>query len=92
MMMMMMVCCNARLNNTDDYDVSPVNTAEQIVSGFANNTQLSLTDVFRNYTQYANAIQQSFTSQHCTSFLFICCVLIITVLSLFLVTTVMSCR
>ena len=78
MMMMMTVWLNVRLNYTDDYDVSPMNTAEEIVSGFANNAQLSLTDVFRNYTQYAHAVQQSFTSQHRTSFPFICRVLIIT--------------
>ena len=76
MMMMMVVWLNVRMNNTDDYDIAPVNAAERIVSGFADNAPLSLTDVFRDYTQHANAIQQSFTSRHRTSVLFIRCVLI----------------
>jgi len=48
-------------------------SAEQIVSRFAEDAGLSLADVVSNYTQYADAIQQSFTAQHrkSVSFLYI---------------------
>jgi len=62
------VMTNVRLNNVDGCHSSAVNSgelsAEQIVSRFAENAGLSLVDVFSNYTEYANAIQQSFTSEH----------------------------
>jgi len=56
---------------TDGFDDLAVSSgelsAEEIVSRFAENAGLSLADVVSNYAQYANAIQQSFASQHCKS-------------------------
>ena len=58
---------SARTNVADSYDGLAVSrgelSAEQIVSRFADNAGLSLADVVSNYTDYANAIQQSFSSQ-----------------------------
>jgi len=77
--MMLPLVLNVRMNMADDGPV--LNTAvtgelsaEQIVRGFAENRGLSLADVYSNYTQYADAIQQSFTSQHRKLFhlLYIC--------------------
>ena len=56
------------MKNADVYDDLALNAgdlnAEQIVSRFAENAGLDLTDVVSNYAQYASAIQQSFTSQY----------------------------
>ena len=41
-------------------------SAELILSRFAQNAGLGLTEVMSNYSQYADAIQQSFTA-HCAS-------------------------
>ena len=62
---------NVRMKNFGGYDGLTMDTgeldAEQIVSQFAETAGLDLSDVVSNYAQYANAIQQSFSSQHSES-------------------------